>query len=235
MSGKITGSKKRCQWCGNPTPRKIHPCGKTSYANTCQSAECNVKTEEHRKKRISEVLTGNREHYDRLRKHFSAKCVVCGREYSIRHDETKLSRPRTTCSDECLKEFQRTRNSCRIKNHAEIETEQQRFNRTGKMFNREQTASATAMGEGNVNSRAFLLIAPDGERFEGRNVSHFVRTHSHLFTADELELSKPIEKLHGISACEGTRQPICCSRLTAVLRGVKGSYHGWTGFYTDKN
>jgi len=234
MNRKPRGSKKRCRWCGKPTPRKIHPCGKASYATTCQSDGCNAKAKEYQKQQTSKALTGNQKHYDKRRKYFSAQCIVCGKKYSIRHNETGLSKPRNTCSDECLKEFRQKVNASRIKGYAANETNQQRIKRTEPMFNRTQTRPSVAMCPENANARSFVLIAPDGKCFEGRNVTNFVRSNPHLFTEYEMQLSKPRKKFHGYSVCKGTRQPICVAPLTAVLRGNRGSYHGWTGFYTNK-
>jgi hypothetical protein len=227
------GSSKRCKWCGKPTPRRVHPCGSANYAETCQSKECNKKSKEYQAARVREVLTGNTKHYDKRRKHFSAICLVCGLEFSVKHNETGDSNPRKTCSNECLKKYRLTHNVEKIRGYAARESEEECYSRTEATFNREQTAVTTKRGSSNCMARSFLLIAPDGERFEGCNVTNFVRTNPHLFTEYELQLTKPKKKLHGYSDCIGTRQPICISRLTAVLRGAKGSYHGWTGFYID--
>lgn len=67
------------------------------------------------------------------------------------------------------------------------------------------------------NAKNWCLSSPEGKCYEFRNLRHFVRTNSELFTADEL---KPVGKI--------PRAAVYLGRLRPSLSKPRACWHGWT-------
>ena len=74
------------------------------------------------------------------------------------------------------------------------------------------------LGETNGASVHYSFRSPDGVLYTGRNISHFVRNNSHLFSAYHLQHS-PSSK-HRVSRAT--------VRLTRLNLGLNKSWFGWT-------
>lgn len=173
------------------------------WIKTCPECGVEFKTD-HR----NQITCGHICKYERHSKFLKGKtkpalqltCKVCGNIFFVSKHRNRSS---GFCSPTCSISRFHGDESVEIKRMSGF----QRSPKTGKM-------------ETNVHARHFHLMCPNGVDYHGLNVAHFVRTHPHLFSKEELRTTKSGH----IYAATGL------IRLRPSDRRKKSliTWHGWT-------
>lgn len=208
-------------------------CGKKftgkSHCVTCGSESCKAT---RRSQIMAEYWAG--------RRHMRI-CEICGKEFQC-HPSAKT----VTCSPKCRSEkFRRQALSLRTKNikicvicgrefadapsNTRVTCRRQQCTAWARSNSAKPDYEAMRRGiaaspllqpdERHVNARDWALVAPDGTEYRFRNLRHFVRTHQHLFTEDELRIS-------GV----GKTDPLASVKLGHLRPGAKHPYDSWHGW-----
>lgn len=88
------------------------------------------------------------------------------------------------------------------------------------MRGRPQVAASTAKAVSNKAAVRFKFRDPDGKIWEGRNISHFVREHAHLFDPPDARW-RPAGKQRGL---------FYCTALSGLLQLHRHSIQTWKGW-----
>lgn len=138
-------------------------------------------------------------HWRKARKN-TRRCAFCHREFSAPPSKNKI----ITCGREDCHEMA-------MLLHGQRSIRQ--------MLDANQKAQALPEmqpDERCLNAKDWSLCAPDGTRYTFRNLAHWVRTHTELFTPEDLEpCGKTLKAIH------------CLGQLRPGRKYVTESWHGW--------
>lgn len=146
------------------------------------------------------------------------KCVVCGAEFYAPPSSKKI-----TCSSACS----RKRKSEVLKGHTISEETKNKISEKAKRQDRteilskgnqaSQKSPKSGRFDTNVSAKDWILISPEGIRYECHSMINFVRKNPELFgiNGDDESVNRCAA---GIRAIKGN-----------ILHGRRGhTYHGWT-------
>lgn len=135
-------------------------------------------------------------------------CEVCGKRVEI--PRWSCAKHRSCGSAEC---------------HAELRRRQNEANGNAAIAVAVKKRAALpqfAPGPENQGSKRWTLRSPDGAIYEVVNLTHFVRTHPHLFTGDELKRG-----CHGVPLAVRQLQNLRSTRKRSHHHDQPSSWHGW--------
>ena len=216
------GDERKCKTCGGIfLPVRYHNGRQTVLSRSRFCPECYKKRK----------TTFARPNYDpeKFRKHRYKTCAYCGEVFSV-IGLTDAGRKKT-CSRDCFAGLAR---KLAVNREAWKAAAKGRHKGWDKHFEKTMKTEGWELGPTNKSSVAFCIKSPEGKTYTGLNITDFVRENEHLFPASKVvwvptnKKSKVPLRGYRPSHAKGCLRCKASAGLQAVVRGVNGSWFGWT-------